>query len=295
MASINKPTTQLIVPEPSANGGKNPLPAFTAPAFTPDITEAKDHEGVEILVNMAKTGQIDPWNLDLTQVANMYLKTVQQLQQSDLRVTGKVLLYLAILLRMKSDLLTRGAAFWLDGELPDDGADMEGFDLDDPSQALPLPSVVSLETVLKRRTSIKQSRIRPVTLTDLIQELQKIETLEQRQALKRALIKLDTRRGEHQVDLSNWTVDDIETMAHEEFVEDTLDSVNDLIEGALDRHETLTVHALAGQLRMDLITVFLALLFLAARHQVELVQTEFYGTLFIQKSVVSEKLTDPVT
>ena len=33
-------------------------------------------DGVELLVHLAKTGQIDPWNLDIVQVADEYLKAV---------------------------------------------------------------------------------------------------------------------------------------------------------------------------------------------------------------------------
>jgi segregation and condensation protein A len=235
------------------------------------------HDGVEILVDLAKRGDIDPWNLDLTAVADQYLETVQQLKASDLRITGKVLLYLAILLRMKSDILTHGAAFWLADTATDDYLATD----DDPFAELPLPNVVSLETVLKRRTNIKQPRIRPVTLVDLITELQKIETLENRQAMKQALTKMERRRS--QVDLANWTVDDIETMAHEEFVEDTLDTVSEAIDEVLRHGRQVAFHALVQDLHMDRITVFLALLFLAARTDITLHQPAFYGELLVQK------------
>jgi segregation and condensation protein A len=235
------------------------------------------HEGVEILVTMAKCGQIDPWNLDLIAVADRFLETVQQRQASELRITGNVLLFLAILLRMKSDLLTHGTAFWLeDDALLDDTEPVDPWEAD----TLPLPNVVSLQTVLKRRTSVKQPRIRPVTLTDLIQELTKIETLESRQALKNALVKMDKRR--HSVDLGNWTLDDIETMAHEEFVEDTIDTVSDAIANTLTQNQTMPFDQLVTTLAMDKVTVFLALLFLVARTDIELIQTEFYGTFSIR-------------
>jgi segregation and condensation protein A len=238
------------------------------------------------LLDMAKSGQIDPWNLDLTAVADQYLITVQQIKQSDLRVTGKVLLYLAILLRMKSDILTHGAAYWLTGEdTQADALDETGYDMDtDPDDWA--PSAVSLQTVLKRRTSIRQNRIRPVTLVDLITELHKIETLEQRQAMKHALNKMENRRSQS-VDLGSWTIEEIETLAHEEFVEDTLDAVSDVIDTALDdttAMDPVTLDFLVAHLGMDRITVFLALLFLCARHDgIQLTQNRFYGPLLISK------------
>lgn len=62
-------------------------------------------DGIEILVSLAKSGQIDPWNLDIVEVADEYLKAVAELKESDLKITGKTILYLAVLLRMKSDQL----------------------------------------------------------------------------------------------------------------------------------------------------------------------------------------------
>jgi segregation and condensation protein A len=239
------------------------------------------HDGVEILVDLAKRGDIDPWNLDLTAVADRYLQTVQQLKASDLRITGKVLLYLAILLRMKSDILTHGLAFWLEDAVAEDYLTTD----DDPFAELPLPNVVSLETVLKRRTNIKQPRIRPVTLVDLITELQKIETLESRQAMRQALTKMERRRSS--VDLANWTIDDIETMAHEEFVEDTLDTVSEAIDQTLSHGQQVGFNALVQDVRMDRITVFLALLFLAARTDIILHQPVFYGDLIIRKVIIT--------
>src|SRR5579872_6861849 len=78
------------------------------PADFPDLTQHTLHppqDGIEILVHMAKTGQLDPWNIDIVQVADQYLQAVSELKASDLRITGKTLLFLAILLRMKSDQL----------------------------------------------------------------------------------------------------------------------------------------------------------------------------------------------
>jgi segregation and condensation protein A len=273
LASV-QPYGNPIVPDPNPNGVESGL--VLALEAHPEL---QGHDGVEILVDMARRGDIDPWNLDLTAVADQYLLTVQQLKASDLRLTGKVLLYLAILLRMKSDILTHGAAYFLDAT-----EDYLEADQDDPFADLPLPNVVSLETVLKRRTNIKQPRIRPVTLFDLISELQKIETLENRQAMKQALTKMERRRSQV-TDLANWTVDDIETMAHEEFVEDTLDTVSDAIEAHLGDGQLVALEGLVAELRMDRITVFLALLFLAARTELVLHQPDFYGPLMVQKSV----------
>ena len=60
-------------------------------------------DGIAILVNLARTGKIDPWNIDIVEVTDQYLQMLGELKSQDLKLTGKTLLFAAILLRMKSD------------------------------------------------------------------------------------------------------------------------------------------------------------------------------------------------
>jgi segregation and condensation protein A len=63
----------------------------------PEPQNSPLNEGIELLVQMAKQGEIDPWNIDIVKVADQYLKAVAELKESDLKITGKTLLYLAII------------------------------------------------------------------------------------------------------------------------------------------------------------------------------------------------------
>src|SRR5574344_622939 len=64
-----------------------------------------ESEGIEILVQMAKTGKIDPWNIDIVDITDKYLQHMFQLKAQNLRVTGRTLLFAAILLKLKSNVL----------------------------------------------------------------------------------------------------------------------------------------------------------------------------------------------
>lgn len=62
------------------------------------VVQTAEVDGIEILVNMAKSGKIDPWNVDIVEVTDKYLTHLFQSKAQNLRLTGRTLLFAAILL-----------------------------------------------------------------------------------------------------------------------------------------------------------------------------------------------------
>ncbi|HEY9745515.1 MAG TPA: segregation/condensation protein A [Oculatellaceae cyanobacterium] len=245
----------------------------------PEPQEPPLNEGIELLVQMAKQGEIDPWNIDIVKVADQYLKAVADLKESDLKITGKTLLYLAILLRMKSDQLAGINYLEPQEEFLDELLEADFMDDGQAKIVQPKLRFYSLDEVIKRRTSTKQPRIRTVTLTDLIRELQKYEELEKRRALQEKVEKVSNRR---MMDYADFTADDIEEMAHEEFIEDTILRLRNILERILIRQEEVSLTEIVEEGKIDKISAFLALLFLAARGDVSMHQEQFYEELYIK-------------
>jgi len=243
----------------------------------PGTPQEQPLDGVELLVHLAKTGEIDPWNVDIVQVADQYLKAVAELKESDLKVTGKTLLFLAILLRMKSDQLA-GINYLYPPQ--DEFLDelLEPDFMDGGKIIQPKFSFRTLDEVIKRRTSTKQPRIRNVTLEDLIRELQMYEELEKRRSLKEKVEKVSNRR---MMDYADFTADDIEEMAHEEFHEDTIIMLRNILERILVSQEAVSLTELMQAGRIDKISAYLALLFLTARGSFSMHQEEFYAEVYV--------------
>lgn len=253
---------------------------------TADQHQAVDEpalDGVELLVQLTRNGEIDPWNIDIVKVADQYLQAVAELKASDLKITGKTLLYLAILLRMKSDQL---AGINYLNPPQDDFLDelLESDFMDNGRVIQPKFSFRSLDEVIKRRTSTKQPRIRTVTLEDLILELHKYEELEKRRSLKEKVEKASNRR---MMDYADFTADDIEDMAHEEFHEDTVIHLKHLLERMLLQQEAVSLSEIMASGRLDKISAFLALLFLSARGGFSMHQDEFYAELYVRPDLAS--------
>ena len=57
-----------------------------------------------ILGDLVKSGEINPWDVNISELAKKYLEIIKKMQESNLFISGKVLLASAILLKIKSFL-----------------------------------------------------------------------------------------------------------------------------------------------------------------------------------------------
>lgn len=148
----------------------------------PDLGLSKDgkpkSEGIGILVDMAKAGKIDPWNIDIVDVTDKYLAHMVQMKSQNLRVTGRTFLFAAVLLKLKSNVLEGIDIMQFDTQEPDVQYDDDGFIVDyGEDDYVPTNNVISIDEVLQRRTSVRLNHNRVVTLKDLIRQLEFYENL----------------------------------------------------------------------------------------------------------------------
>ncbi len=55
-----------------------------------------------ILYDLVRTEQMDPWDINITLLTKKYIEAIKSMQQHDFRISGKVLLAAAFLLKIKS-------------------------------------------------------------------------------------------------------------------------------------------------------------------------------------------------
>ncbi len=211
-------------------------------------------EPIEILVNLAKSGEIDPWNINIVEVTDKFLRQVEEMEKMDLRVSGRTLLYAAILLRMKSNALVEVEE--PEEMIEDDFADFEISDY--PVPALPL----------------RRSSRRPVTLEELLSELKKAELVEKRRIL----------RVENKIDEIRTTVEEVLSIAHDEDIESRVGKMRALLNDMFGKQENVKFSQIAYPLdRSGIVMAYLALLFLATKKEIWLEQEELFGELFIRR------------
>lgn len=237
----------------------------------------KDEPNLEVLVDLAKQGEVNPWDLDLEKVTSLYLKAIEDNPGETLREAGKAIFYASVLLRMKSDILMHQSSDALNigihREL-DDAALLEDELADTPTRQI---TFTDLEAALRRRFIQKAKRFRKVTLKDLIAALQEARDEEEARTYRKQLKLLD--------------LDDYEIVAPE-----VSDNIMDLVhaedlETVIEKLEVILPEQLLGKNGMEFTELvnlvrnwsnaFLAILFLAHDGKIELKQEVFYGDLWI--------------
>ncbi len=205
-------------------------------------------EPIEILVNLAKNGEIDPWNIDIVEVTDKFLQQLQEMEKMDLRISGRTLLYAAILLRMKSNAL-------VEPEKPDYVVDdFDFFDVED----YPVP-----EMPLRRQSN------RPVTLEELINELKKVELYERKK------IERTPKRPERRS-----TIEDVINIAHEEDLEKRVLNISKTLKEILKNRNFISFTEFVKE--KNKIMTYISLLFLATKKEIWLEQEELFGELYIR-------------
>ena len=221
-------------------------------------------EPVEILVLMAKRGEIDPWNIDIIDVTDKFLKKIDNMRELDLRITGRTLFYAATLLRIKAESIDSKYE-----EEPDDEFEEEIEPIDDLPENDEVTTYPVLIPKLKRRYK------RPVTLEELIFELKRAE-------------KVDNRRKTRKIqkDQDKITTDDVANIAYDENVEENIKEMeSELLKKFEGTNSILFSDLLRDKegISFNTVTTYISLLFLASRGKIWLDQNELYGDLFIRR------------
>ena len=235
-------------------------------------------DGIEILVNMAKQGKIDPWNVDIVEVTDKYLMHLFQSKAQNLRLTGRTLLFAAILLKLKSNVLEGIDVLDFEPQHQDEFNYDDEMPLDYEEEYIPTNNVISIDEVLQRRTSVRLNHNRVVTLRDLIRQLEFYEMLDKKQSLKNAHERAK-RRVQNYARLSP---DDIINLAHDEYIENGVQRLKANLSEILSRQDKIELNELT-LLGMDKISAYISLLFLTVEGDYDLEQDEFYGDLYVIK------------
>ena len=207
----------------------------------------------EILVDMVYQNEIDPWNVDVAQVANKYLEAVRGMQMEDLRIPANLILASSILLRFKSDMIN------LD-EAPIQSQLDEFIEADETN-------VSALE--LNWRIAPK-GRISLDDLVEAVQDVMDHAKQHDEKVSKREQIYIEPVKDMH-IKMSQFKI------------EDEVEKLYKKIESLADSQNLVTFSSLVGKKeRAKVIFTFLPLLFLANEGKVALSQDPFFGEIFVR-------------
>lgn len=245
VGSTGEPAVETAKDRAEDGSAGGPLASSSEKAH--DLAGIEFTDPTEVLLELARRGELDPWDIDIAKITAQFLKYVDSLERQDLRIPARTLLYASILLRMKSDAM----------EEPDEQEDEAEEPLEEPapqedSYQLPRPPV-------RRRTK------RPVTLDELISELKKAEMVGRRRAVR--------------VSWPQPSEDEILDLSHEEGIEDRIRMLAPVVDDLLGAHERVGFVELQG----DRVMNYISLLFMSHRKEIWLEQEEMWGELYLKK------------
>lgn len=242
-------------------------------------------DGIDVLVEMAKQGKINPWDIDITDIADKYMLHLAERKADNLRLSSRAWLFLAILLKLKSNILVGIDPIQFESPIEDN---FEIENNDDWSEPEIEPDyygnkVIPIEEIIQRRTSVKQNRKRVVTLKDLIRQLEFYEQLDKKQSIQNSL-----ERAKRKVTaFKNMSSLDIINLAQEDYIEPGVKILQENLIQIFEKEEKVELKTLA-LLGLDKTTAYISLLFLSAKSNYCLKQDEFYSDLYVIKSDENE-------
>ena len=237
---------------------------------------------VELLVNLARDGEIDPWDIDIVAVTDKFLAA---LDDADLRTSGRALFYACVLLRMKGDALLR---------IDDPEPEPEPEPWEEDGQLPTGDPMAALETEMDRRLDRKRVRGKPETLEDLVKELRDVErrmwwkeartydTSNSPRGFSRGTQTLDYRADDAGRAGGEPTEADVTNTAHDEDIETVIEDVHAALREQYEKGREEVLYAEIQLTGGSRVMTYLALLFLAHRGHILLRQDEFFGDLWIR-------------
>ncbi len=202
----------------------------------------------EVLIDLVDKNRLDPWDIDISEIADRYMNAVRSMKVLDLHVPANIILAASILLRMKSEMLVL-----IESEEPQPGIESV------PQRQV--PEVPALASRLRLQPGKR------ITLTELIDALS--EVMRMQQSAPRAPVQQKIFTG---------------ISINTEDIDAKLDQVYNEVKGMVDTKNMATFASLAIGYKSPesvLLDLFVPLLLLMHRGRLMMVQDAFFGDIFI--------------
>lgn len=191
---------------------------------------------------------MDPWDIDIIKLVNIYLDVIKQLKKLDLMISGKFILAAAILLKMKSDYM-----------FPPEPADSMA------SEAL-LPNL-AVEVGLEPHLPIPKQR--KVTLEELISSLRRAMVVKERRVVRHKARDVQAKLKIRKIDIG-------------EKIKILHDRIMEFFKRLRTDEITFSILTPSKQ-KLDVIWTFIPLIYLANKGEVNLRQEECFGEIYVRR------------
>jgi len=166
------------------------------------VFDEDDVKWQSIIYQLVRSGKVNPWDVDISKFTNEYMQIIDKLKQMNFRVSGKVVLAAAILLKLKTQHLGLNE-FILLTEDPEEELEHSEDEYMDPDEEKLIKLAKHIKDVKKKRYDIEPKLIGPrrrkVTVFELVGALKKALEVDERRTTKKVKFEQDTPKKEYEV------------------------------------------------------------------------------------------------
>ena len=227
------------------------------------LVEQNEISWKSIIFDLINSEQMDPWDVNISLLAEKYLARLRELKHQDLKVGGKVVLAASILLRIKSNKLVGEDLDEFDRLLAGSNLSQDQF-YDGLEQELAKGEQQGLKEEYELLPRLPQARKRKVSVYDLVKALDKALEVKQRRVLNSMPPPLP--------------------LPHRKFdLGAAVSSVLQRLMSLFSFRNKLTFKDLVpGDSRQEKVYTFIPLLHLSNQRKIELEQNEAFGDIHIK-------------
>jgi segregation and condensation protein A len=230
-----------------------------------------------ILYDLVRKEDMNPWDINVSLLTQKYIEMIRQLKETDFRISGKVLLAAAILLKMKCNRLVGDDMLELDRLIYSDDIDEDQFYEELESEMRPRPQVDAPPLIPRT----PQPRKRKVSIYDLIGALEQALEVKRRRVM-RSIPPMNIEIPKKQVDISH-------------IIKKVYNRILTFLSAG---HELVTFSQLIpSETKEDKVYTFIPLLHLSNQRRVDLSQKEHFGEIeiMINKSMAKKDIDQEFT
>ncbi|HLC79124.1 MAG TPA: ScpA family protein [archaeon] len=208
-----------------------------------------------ILIELVKKERMDPWEIDISQLANKYLHKINSISGTDLRIPANALLACAILLKFKANVLRLS-------EIEDEDEFLEQKRQMSPDER------AEFEALLPDLKNIRKIKEGKVSLEDLVSSIEKMLESTKKKTDKSILGRERTK----------FTIP-----AHDFDIDKAMEKVYKIITKNVDSQGLVLFSRLLKEQdsREQIVRTFIPCLFLTNKGRINMWQDVFFGEIFI--------------
>lgn len=251
---------------------------LAAVSKTSDVTNQKvldilfDSDDVswkQIIFGLIETHEMDPWDLDISVIANKFLEMIKELKSLDFRISGKIVLASAVLLKLKSDKFMDEDIVALENLINSaNEIEMDFFDefpLDEQFEG----DALSTRERPKLVPRTPQPRKRKVSVYDLVQALEHaLESQNEKAPKKSPGMYKEVKVPTNHIDISA-------------VIKDVYGKINAHYATTNSKERLTFSDILPSENKQDKVMTFIPLLHLDNQRKIEVIQEDHFGEIAI--------------